>query len=925
MRPRSLEIEGLTVFRERQTIDFSDLGLFAITGPNGAGKTTLLDGISLALYGKVPRLDGGGRLGELICHGLPAARVQLDFTVNGGVYRVTRTLTRSGNGDIHQRAKLDRLDRPETLVARDGLRAVNTAIQELVKLDFDSFRRAVVLPQGEFAAFLKGDVRSRRETLIALLGLDHYKLMGKRARDQAAALQIEATEAERLITSEFADATVAELHAATITAQDAERHAETLRHAAEAARDLSAQRSELTSTARQIGELSDQARALAERLAAEQDTHRDAQRAAAAAHARHAAARERTRQTGEAYERLQEIRLTVEQEVGPLDALMRLQAAIEVLPELERRQREAAAAVGEVTDQQTATRTELREIALVLPGAVDQARDALRVAREELRDAQQNVTARQEQVTAVEHRHAAAALTTGLGEGDPCPVCDRPLAAHPPVEQEAANALRDAQDTLRGAQEVVERVRTTTAGAQATCETADRATRSVTPRLTATLGEPPLDAQTAMLLPADETGAGVDLLCQRAARLLDRLDLLTDSHAQSLRHLQHAQSAHDEQARLLHNRLGTTSALQAARRLASDRQRVEAAAAAAANAAEHHQAAQHAAADADRLAQEGTRRLEQLDRGVQQEHGKAGWLRAEAQRLPGPEIPDLPDAGHEELPDQLAAWAATTRGLLASLGEQIAERGRALDRHETSLAAEHELTGVAPTELLGRLEVAAAAAMTSTGSAVARVEQIEDKLRRRTDLEAEIRDKRERVALLGTLARELQSDRFIEFVAQQTLDLLAAHASRELRLLSSERFSLVSEAGEFSVIDHHNADERRSVRTLSGGEMFMAALSLALALSQHVTDLAGERLGARLEAVFIDEGFGSLDQEDGALDVVLGALGRLQDSGMLIGVISHVSEVAARISDGLEVKRNGAGSIVIRRGHRPAEPAAALL
>ena len=106
-----------------------------------------------------------------------------------------------------------------------------------------------------------------------------------------------------------------------------------------------------------------------------------------------------------------------------------------------------------------------------------------------------------------------------------------------------------------------------------------------------------------------------------------------------------------------------------------------------------------------------------------------------------------------------------------------------------------------------------------------------------------------------------------------------------------------------------NADEQRSVKTLSGGETFMASLSLALALSKHVSDLAGEGLGAHLEAVFIDEGFGSLDPE--TLEEVIDALERLREDDLLIGVISHVPALAERIRVGLQVRKDGNRSVVL--------------
>ena len=96
----------------------------------------------------------------------------------------------------------------------------------------------------------------------------------------------------------------------------------------------------------------------------------------------------------------------------------------------------------------------------------------------------------------------------------------------------------------------------------------------------------------------------------------------------------------------------------------------------------------------------------------------------------------------------------------------------------------------------------------------------------------------------------------------------------------------------------------RPVSTLSGGESFLAALALALALAQVVQEHAG---GVRLDALFIDEGFGSLDLD--SLDLAISTLEALgAEGGRLVGVISHVTELAQRIPTRLEVKADPRGS-----------------
>ena len=106
---------------------------------------------------------------------------------------------------------------------------------------------------------------------------------------------------------------------------------------------------------------------------------------------------------------------------------------------------------------------------------------------------------------------------------------------------------------------------------------------------------------------------------------------------------------------------------------------------------------------------------------------------------------------------------------------------------------------------------------------------------------------------------------------------------------------------ELDVIDHYNGTQR-SVKTLSGGESFKASLSLALGLSDEVQSSAG---GIRLDTMFVDEGFGSLDEE--SLRQAVGTLASLSDGNRLVGIISHVGELKEKIDRQIVVTREKTG------------------
>jgi exonuclease SbcC len=138
---------------------------------------------------------------------------------------------------------------------------------------------------------------------------------------------------------------------------------------------------------------------------------------------------------------------------------------------------------------------------------------------------------------------------------------------------------------------------------------------------------------------------------------------------------------------------------------------------------------------------------------------------------------------------------------------------------------------------------------------------------------------------------------------------LAAGGSEWLKQISGGRYDLVVDGQDFVVEDLWNAGETRSVKTLSGGETFLASLALALALAEQLPSLAGSGPGAALESLFIDEGFSHLDAE--TLDIVASALEVLgQDRRRLIGVITHVPALAERMPARIVVHKSQSGSRV---------------
>jgi exonuclease SbcC len=239
---------------------------------------------------------------------------------------------------------------------------------------------------------------------------------------------------------------------------------------------------------------------------------------------------------------------------------------------------------------------------------------------------------------------------------------------------------------------------------------------------------------------------------------------------------------------------------------------------------------------------------------------------------------------------------------------------------ETARAGIAELTGRLSAGLSGAgidlaPEAVAASAATAVTGALEAARAVTRRVAERRGQAAELAGKQRTVQeeqqvahLLGNL---LQARQFPQWLVSEALDELVAAASETLAALSSGQFDLTHDKGDLFVIDHTDADARRSVRTLSGGETFQASLALALALSSQISALAAAG-AARLDSIFLDEGFGTLDAE--TLEVVAATLEALAQGDRMVGVVTHVTELAERVPVRFRVARNARTSTITREG-----------
>lgn len=279
------------------------------------------------------------------------------------------------------------------------------------------------------------------------------------------------------------------------------------------------------------------------------------------------------------------------------------------------------------------------------------------------------------------------------------------------------------------------------------------------------------------------------------------------------------------------------------------------------------------------------------------------------------------------LPDDAAlAQALADLAAEASLQEDVRRHDAGLAEAKGAVAATEAARGDRRAVALDALadavrdaEAARSRGEAAVASARSRREQLADAKRRHDVLAGQIAEQRAIHAKVADVARAAKGQNGLRislqrFVLAALLDDVLRYASERLGKMSSGRYRLVrredaankvSAGGLDLLVEDAYSGDSRSVATLSGGESFMAALALSLGLSDVVQALSG---GVRIDALFVDEGFGTLDGEalERALDQLLG----LRDGGRMVGIISHVSELRQRIGSRVEVLPSERGSAV---------------
>lgn len=907
MRPIRIEMSAFGPYAGKQTVEMDRLGtsgIYLITGDTGAGKTTIFDAIVFALYGTASSdRRSGDMLRSRYAEPDTPTEVKLVFAYRNKEYEIRRNPTYQrpklrGEGMTQENASAElRLPGGEILT-RTG--EVDEKIREILGMTRDQFMQIAMIAQGDFLKLLLAKTEERRKIFSSIFRTGRYARLEERLKQEARqarktyddlvreigfeqerARLPEGTDRSGLRDEEYLQAIEKFRDEAGIRLEEGEKKQELLRGELDAlaARILAAEEQEkrkkaLEETRQQWTKL----QAAAEQRKQELEAARSREPEAKAKEARLHVEQDRLQQ----YDRLEELKQQKTEaekkqasdeaarkklEEGRKSLTQQIQDCRQKIKEKEALAGKAAALSGEKERlrSQGAEYNELKTLLEAYEEASEKWNRAAAIYKAACgREQEFGESYRRQHRAFLDDQ--AGILAAELAENQPCPVCGSLHHPSPAMKTDDAPT----RETVEQSQKRWEESKTAMdeAGRKAA---ALRGTRD------------------SSLQHMEEKAKGLNMPTEPAAL---------------------KETLMEEQKRFRSKWKEVTGAL----------------------------AASEAAAEAKVVLEE---KLETLQKKQEEDEEAYRKLELESARLQE-QIENL-SANYSELketlpyPDRGAARKAVA--LLEQKIREIREAVQSAEENEKAAARRIQEAEGRMDELQKQIrEGESAESMTSEELEESQKQKKREQLRLQAEAKEDnliwetnsaaagsirkLSGEREQAArkysmlqnLADTANGNLSGKQRIQletYVQQQLFDRILVRANTRFRVMSGGQYDLVrrkeyqknQQSGlDLDVVDHYNGTTR-SVSTLSGGESFMASLSLALGLSDEIQESAG---GVQLDALFVDEGFGSLDEE--TLDQAMKAIQALaEDGGRIVGIISHVTELQNRIDRQLLVRKMKSG------------------
>lgn len=912
MRPLKLKLSGFGPYAGEQEFDFEKFGssgLYLITGDTGAGKTTIFDAICYALYGEA---SGNNREPSMLRSKYAgpgtATYVELSFCSGDKVYTVRRNPDYErpkgrGEGTTQQKAEALLINPDGSQVTK--LKDVTKAVEDILGLNRDQFSQIAMIAQGDFLKLLLASTRERQEIFRNIFKTSLYVVLQRRLAEETNALKKQ-WEGTRLGISQYMEAIVwdedsllaqdaekarsGQLPTAEVTVllekllgEDAEQRdslgaeialletrLESLAAELQQAETLEKNKRQLTQNENAYAGKRAELEQLAALKAIQQQRVPEQEKLRAkitetelqlpeydALERNRTELRDYTADKQNAEERLVKEQEKFRQMSARLEELKREK---EGLQGLDAEKERLASRHAELAKQQEEINTILDSIS------------ELDTCRSDMLDLQQNYLRAErdyrEKQAGYERKNRAfldsqaGIIAQSLRDGEPCPVCgsvSHPAAARLPENAPSEDEVKTAEKQASRARQAMEMASRSAGEHKVELELKKK-------NLTVLLGR---------ALGLDTVDGAEALAQQRRAEIMQKIAAI-ETRQEEIKNA-------EERRKLLDERIPKGE------KAIADCQQAQA-------------DAKKTAAVAESMLYklgEQTRQLEEkLPHKSRKEAENAKTAMTEALRQMQREL-EKAENDHAACEKELMNLAGSIEQLRRSI-EAVPEKNVAeLNDRKNALS----VSKAAIQARLTRLDIRISkntAALEGIVSKSEILEQLESRLKWMQSLSQTANGD-----LSGKEKLALET-----YVQTSYLDRILARANLRLMKMSGGQYdlkrretaaNLKGQTGlELDVIDHYNGTER-SVRTLSGGESFKASLALALGLSDEVQ----MSTGIRLDTMFVDEGFGSLDPE--SLNQAYRALAELTEGNRLVGIISHVAELKEKIDKQIIVTKNKSG------------------
>ena len=917
MRPLKLVISAFGSYSGRTEIDMEKLGekgLYLITGDTGAGKTTIFDAITYALYGEP---SGNNRDTSMLRSKYADAdtptEVELTFSYGGKVYKVTRSPQyerpkQRGKGMTTASASAA-LTYPDGRIVTKS-EEVNSAINEIIGVDRSQFSQIVMIAQGEFLKLIHANTKERQEIFRKLFRTDYYQMLQERLKSELSEVSAECNSARNSLRQYISgiicaenDPLAAELEKAregSLTIQDTIEITERLISQDTAAYNETTK--ELAVLNKQLEEINDLISKATERASTKaalaEAKAKEAETVPLLAKLKEALDRETAKKPE--IEKLSKQAAAIVAELPRYDELEQKRAEAQKLErqtandtDLQHSKQEAQDALKSEFEQLRTEQQELssageqREKLLAEKDRMEERKKALNslsVSVDDLEEkymeyekAQESYIAAAKEAETLRLDHSAkqkafrdeqaGIMAEGLSEGEPCPVCGS--VHHPNKAKKSENAPTEEEVNAaeRKANAANDKAGLESSKASVLKGKIDADQANIKARITELIGNCELSDAKKEIISA-------------SAEVSEQLVKLRES----ISHEESRVKRKDEVLRLIS--LNEKRFAEAESEIAALTKKI------AANSAKYDEIMKQCELLIQNLKYDSKSSAEAVRTALEAKiiTGKADFEAAEKAFNRCDKTLSEVRASILQLESLLEVTEDIDIQVQTALKEELASKKDPLLEMQQ--------------KLFNRTETNSRA-----------LENIRNKSEFLNELEKKYTWIK---ALYDTSSGNLSGKAKImleTYVQTAYFDRILNHANMRFMVMSDGQYEFIrretaenkqSQSGlELDVIDHYNGTQR-SVKSLSGGESFKAVLSLALGLSDEIQSSAG---GIRLDTMFVDEGFGSLN--DTSLQQVMKALAGLTEGNRLVGIISHVPDLKDMIDKQIIVrKRQSAGSTV---------------